>query len=157
MSENRASHAVVGSTDSVRYEPLILIEHHDGSMRELMHNLFKYWGFANVHLAGDHAETIAIAEARRCDLIVLDSVNPDGAGDETIARIKDAYADVGGLPIIVISTSTLASEDRFMAAGADAFIMGPFRIEDLWAVVHRLLHRNDNLEREQSRNVGLST
>lgn len=158
MSENRASQVVVvGSIDGAPHQPLILLEHHDGSMRELMQDLFNYWGFANLRLTGDHAETIAMAEAHHCDLIVLDSVNPDGTGDETITRIKETYAGVGGVPIIVISTSTSPAEDRFMAAGADAFITGPFRIDDLRAVVHRLLHRIGPQEREQSRNAGLRT
>lgn len=157
MSEIRTLHTRGESTRDRSVQPHILLEHHDSSMLELLQDLFNYWGFANLRLAPDHTEAIAFAEERHFDLIVLDSVNTNGTGDETTARLKGIYAALGGVPIIVISTLTLESDARYLAAGANAFITGPFRIDYLKSIVQRLLPCIGRPTREQNRNAGLRT
>ncbi len=86
------------------------------------------------------AETgMAIARADRPDLILMDIQLPGMNGLVATAFLKDDPA-TASIPVVAL-TSMAASGDPEMtkAAGCDAYIAKPYRLEDLCAAIDALL------------------
>jgi two-component system, chemotaxis family, chemotaxis protein CheY len=89
--------------------------------------------------AGNGFEALKTLPTRPFDLIITDINMPDINGLELIGYVKSSpsYKDI---PLIIVSTEK-SEEDkkRGMALGAAAYVVKPFRKEDLVAAVSRAL------------------
>ena len=81
-------------------------------------------------------EALILIENKNIDLILLDLMLPDIAGEEIIKKVKD-------IPIIVISAK-ISEEDRIvnLLNGANDYIIKPFNLNELLARVKVQLRLN---------------
>lgn len=92
-----------------------------------------------VELAADGKAGLESLRANRPDVIVLDLLMPYKSGFEVLREIKDA-PETNGIPVIILSSNS-REEDIVTAldAGADDFIIKPFRARELLARVRKVL------------------
>jgi CheY-like chemotaxis protein len=92
-------------------------------------------------LAADGREALAHVEKSAFDLLILDIHMPELDGFEVVETIRSRERGTGQhLPVVAL-TARSRSEDRdqCLAAGMDEFLTKPFRPDDLWAVIDRLM------------------
>ena len=94
--------------------------------------------------AGTGAEAIAIVEAERPALVLLDLQLPDMTGFEVLERTREHRPVV----IMVTGQADVSLAVRAMEAGAESFLTKPVELAHLGAVVDRAL------EKAQLRNLG---
>ncbi|MEJ2697396.1 MAG: response regulator transcription factor [Candidatus Sulfobium sp.] len=100
-----------------------------------------------VEVAADGVSGLAMAEADRFDLIILDLMLPGLDGVEICRRLRARQSYV---PILML-TSKSSEIDRVLGLemGADDYVTKPFSIVELIARVKALLRRVDLLAQEQ--------
>ncbi|MFT2707371.1 response regulator transcription factor [Clavibacter zhangzhiyongii] len=114
-----------------------LVIEDDGDIRQLLEVVLRQGGFA-VHSAGTAAEGVRLAEEVAPDVITLDVGLPDFDGFEAARRIRlvsDAY--------IVMLTAQGEEVDTLLGleAGADDYIVKPFRPRELRARISAMMRR----------------
>ncbi len=110
-----------------------LVIEDDGDIRQLLEVVLRQGGF-EVHSAGTATEGVRLAEEVSPDVITLDVGLPDFDGFEAARRIRlvsDAY--------IVMLTAQGEEVDTLLGleAGADDYIVKPFRPRELRARIRR--------------------
>lgn len=112
----------------------------DAGVRQLLRATLDAEGWAIVE-ASDGAAALALADATRPDLVVLDWRMPGLSGPEVLTRLKQRH------PAIRVILLTAASEPRYgsLAAvfGADAYLTKPFSPLRLLEVIEALLGQRD--------------
>ena len=117
--------------------PTILICEDEPSLRELMRiSLRSEYAFAE---AGGTAEAIAMVDAVRPDIVLLDVMMPGGSGLTVLEHVR-SNPELQNIPVVVISAFT-ADRDHLAArdAGATGFLKKPFDPEELESLVEQLL------------------
>jgi two-component system, sensor histidine kinase and response regulator len=97
-------------------------------------------GFS-VTVAGDGRQAVAAYEAQAFDLILMDVQMPEMNGFEATSKIRQLeLASNRHIPIIAM-TARAMKEDReqCLAAGMDAYVSKPFRIDELVEVIQSLV------------------
>ena len=118
--------------------PRILIVEDDEDVRALIAHKLRRAGH-EVSEAGDGLEGLEAARASAPDLVVLDWMMPKLTGVEVSAEIR---ADTSlTQPRILLLTAKSQDSDiaQALAAGADAYLIKPFRANDLLERVDALL------------------
>ena len=116
----------------------ILIVEDDDDVRALIAHKLRRAGH-EVSEAGDGLEGLEAARASEPDLVVLDWMMPKLTGVEVSAEIR---ADTSlTQPRILLLTAKSQDSDiaQALAAGADAYLIKPFRANDLLERVDALL------------------
>jgi CheY-like chemotaxis protein len=117
--------------------PTILICEDEPSLRELMRvSLRADYEFAE---AADANEAIALVDAVRPDLVLLDVMMPGGSGLTVLEHVR-SNPELKNTPVIVISAFA-AHRDHLAAhdAGANSFLKKPFDPDELESLVEELL------------------
>ncbi len=115
----------------------ILIVEDEKSIREALSMSLadKY----NLHIAADGKKALDIARDRTFDLALLDIRLPEVNGLEVLERIKDIDPSI---PVIMITAvKTIESAVKAMKLGACDYIIKPFDINDLQAVIRKALEK----------------
>ncbi|MDC3988719.1 ATP-binding protein [Polyangium jinanense] len=116
-------------------EPRVVVVVDDNeSNRAFVRDALEPLGF-EVLEAEDGTRALALIEARKPDLVILDLALPDLAGDEIARRLRrlPTLADV---PIVVSSASVdEAQQRRAKEAGCDEFLPKPVRLPALFEVL----------------------
>ena len=82
---------------------------------------------------------LIIAQAYNPDLILLDVMLPDLNGNEVVRRLKQ-NPTTENIPVIAVTALAKKEDrDRLLAAGCSGYISKPYMIEDLEAIVRRVL------------------
>jgi two-component system, cell cycle response regulator DivK len=116
----------------------ILVVDDQEDNRRILRDLLTASGFEVVE-AQTGEESVALAEARTPDLILMDIQLPDIDGYEATRRIK-AKPALRGTPLIVVTSYALSGDDaKAFAAGADAYVSKPFSPRALLAKVREFL------------------
>jgi CheY-like chemotaxis protein len=92
-----------------------------------------------VCIAGGGSQAVAVAQAERPDLIVLDLGLPDGDGYEVMSRLRQ-YGALEDTPIVVLSGREAAfNRQRVIQDGAHAFLQKPVENHRLIETIERAL------------------
>jgi DNA-binding response OmpR family regulator len=92
-----------------------------------------------VDVARGGLEALRRAQARSCELIILDLLLPDLDGRELCRRVRAAQI---ATPILMLTAlDTLEDKVRGLRIGADDYLAKPFAFEELLARVHALGRR----------------
>jgi PAS domain S-box-containing protein len=94
-----------------------------------------------IHIVGKGADVLPAMEAFRPDVMVLDLSLPDEDGRAVYERV----AAVSPLPVIFSSGHATESDiKRLVEPSRAAFLMKPYRSEELVAVIRRLVKKEDS-------------
>jgi len=115
----------------------IVVIDDEPSVQDVVRAYLEKDGFT-VHVAGNGAEGLALAEHVQPALIVLDLMLPDISGEEICAEIR-SRSDV---PILML-TAKAGEDDRVegLLSGADDYLVKPFSPRELVARVRAVLRR----------------
>ena len=96
-----------------------------------------YWPVA-IHDPRRIEQTI---EAERPSLILMDVVMPDRNGFQACRELKN-HAEYKRIPVVLVSSKNTDS-DKFWAQqqGADAYVVKPWKAEELLGTVQRFMQR----------------
>ena len=116
---------------------ILIIEDHEDN-RQIMNDTLSAAGFEMIEaVTGDAG--VAMAEAERPDLILMDIQLPGIDGYEATRQIK-AKPALRHIPIVVVTSYALSGDEvKAKAAGCDAYLAKPFRPRELLATVREFL------------------
>ena len=118
--------------------PLVLCADDDEDILSLVSLRLQRAGF-QVATAADGEEAVQVARARRPALAVLDVMMPKRTGYEVLAELRGDEA-LRGMKVILLSARVQEGDvARGMDAGADAYLVKPFKAQDLVSKVEELL------------------
>ena len=109
-------------------KPKILVVDDDEPILILMRSILKEFQFDSL-VAASGAEALAVANAQRPDLILLDKNMPGMSGEDLIVRLRQ-NAELRSVPILILSGEPMEAEE-IAALGADGAIQKPFDLPDL--------------------------
>jgi two-component system phosphate regulon response regulator PhoB len=116
----------------------ILIVDDEEPVRTILAQLMSDAGYETIE-AVNGVQALTLVDGERPDLIISDIMMPLLSGIELCHRLK-ARADTQLIPIILMSA---AGRKLGEETGADAFLLKPFDIDELEALVERLLRSRD--------------
>jgi len=115
---------------------LILVVEDSADMRQLMHDLLESMGHTVLE-AIDGLEGVKNAISQRPDLIIMDLMMPNAAGDTTM-RFMRGTPELAKIPILVVSAhADVANIAR--SVGADSWMAKPVSIEELTKRINSML------------------
>jgi two-component system cell cycle response regulator DivK len=118
---------------------ILCVEDNPQNMR-LVRKILKHEGY-EVLEAEDGATGLALSEAEKPDLILMDINLPDIDGLE-VTRLIKAQAALAHIPIIALTANAMyGDEERCLAAGCDGYIAKPVSKEKLLISVEGYLSR----------------
>jgi DNA-binding response OmpR family regulator len=118
--------------------PLVLCADDDEDILSLVSLRLQRAGF-QVATAADGEEAMEVARARRPALAVLDVMMPKRTGYEVLAELRGDEA-LREMKVILLSARVQEGDvARGMDAGADAYLVKPFKAQDLVSKVEELL------------------
>ncbi len=117
----------------------VLIVEDSKAIRSLIRIALEEAGEFFTEEAGNGFEALRKLPTRKFDLVITDINMPDINGLELIGFIK-ANAAYQSIPLIIVSTEkTEQDRKRGIALGAAAYIVKPFKKEELMAMVNEAL------------------
>jgi putative two-component system response regulator len=136
-------------TDPLRatWPATVLVADDDPAARQLLRRILEPAGY-EIREAATGKEALAMAEAERPDLLILDITMPDIDGVMICQRIKSDPTTHLTPVIHITGLTTREQRLRALAAGSDDFVGKPFDIEELLVRVRSLLrtkHLTDHL------------
>jgi two-component system cell cycle response regulator DivK len=118
----------------------ILVVEDTEDNRQILRDLFEGKDVELIE-AVDGAQGVAMAQAEKPDLILMDIQLPVLDGYEATRRIK-ADPELRHIPVIAVTSYALSGDEaKTKAAGCDAYIAKPFSPRLLLAKVKELLER----------------
>ena len=128
------------ATVSAEKRTLILIVDDEPSVRAMVNaSIYVHRNRYRVVEAGTAAEALAMAEAEKPRLILLDVGLPDHDGFWACRSLK-AAPSTAQIPVIMLTALSMAADrDQGMEAGADGYIVKPFSPRALIAELDRRL------------------
>lgn len=116
----------------------VLVADDDADILRLLSRRLGHRGY-RVLTARDGDEALAVALEQSPDAAVLDGVMPGREGHEVCAAMR-ADARTAHLPVILLTAKAADQDEReAIDAGADAYVVKPFRIQDLDQKLKELL------------------
>ena len=134
------AHTEPGSDLDPLYPHLILVAEDFPPNQEVIELQLRSLGY-EVHIANDGFEAIAMAKARRYDIILMDVRMPNMDGIEATRQIRrNEHPSLLQVPIIAVTAEVQPSErQRCFDAGMNDFISKPVRKEILVTTLQRWL------------------
>jgi two-component system OmpR family response regulator len=129
----------------------VLVIDDEERVRRLLRRALESSGYA-VDCAGDAAEGLASVRVNDYDLVVLDLMLPDRAGDELLVELLDERPE---LRVIVLSAvPEIGARVQVLDAGALDFMIKPFMIAELLARIRARLRDHHQHLTGRFRQVG---
>ena len=118
---------------------VLYIEDDPGNIRLVERLLLKRRPGTELHVATNGRDGITAAISERPALILLDNRLPDATGTEVLRQLTSTEA-TAAIPVVIVSgDSGQAIASELLAAGAAGFLVKPYDIHQLIAVIHRYL------------------
>ena len=94
-----------------------------------------------VVIACDGREAVAVLERESVDLVLMDIQMPEMDGFAATAAIREREQTTGRhVPIVALTAHAMKGDrERCLAAGMDAYVSKPLRVEELFAAIARLV------------------
>ena len=118
--------------------PVVLICDNEESLRALIRASLAPGGYELVE-ARDGDESLALAQERHPDLIVLDVMMPGRTGLEVLAELRKDEAFTHTPVIVLTARAQVTDRDAAETAGATRFVSKPFSPIDLASTVAEVL------------------
>jgi len=119
----------------------ILVVDDEANIQRVLQYSLKQAGY-DVIVAQDGREALRLWESESPDLILLDVSLPKLDGYQVAARIREAEAGSGHVPIIMLTAEKdVEQKVRGLRAGADDYLVKPFHQAELLARMRGLLNR----------------
>jgi DNA-binding response OmpR family regulator len=118
---------------SVRFNPVLVVED-DPAVRQALEWTLEAEGIP-VAAAATGRRAVELAASQRPGLVLLDMGLPDISGEAVAAAVRAAHSDV---PIFVLTADGRAAE-KAERVGAVGYLSKPFELDELIAVVKRLI------------------
>ncbi|MEZ4598511.1 MAG: response regulator [Syntrophotaleaceae bacterium] len=100
-----------------------------------------------IFLAASGEEALEVARNRKLDLVIMDLMMPGGMdGFETIERLRKDVGISDCSVLILTAKDQEAERRRAEEMMVDEFLTKPFKLEDLYSRVDRLLDRKNRFE-----------
>ena len=106
----------------------------------LMETMLKRFGYA-AEFAEDGKQAVAAQQARRFDVIFMDMQMPEMDGCTAARTIRQWERASQGrpVPIIALTANAMAGDrEKCLAAGMDAYLTKPLKLDDLRAALERV-------------------
>ncbi|MEW5683580.1 MAG: ATP-binding protein [Pseudomonadota bacterium] len=130
--------AAIDDEDEVRAARVLLVEDNDINAR-LATEVLRQLGLG-VERAVHGGEALAAVTARPFDVILMDVNMPVMDGLEASRRIRRLPGAAGRTPIVAMTANAMArDEDACRAAGMDAFVAKPFKLDQFVGVLSQVL------------------
>jgi DNA-binding response OmpR family regulator len=131
--------SVAAHPSATRRRRLVLHVSGDQGNRILLSRIAKRWEGLRLLVVDGARAGLALAAARRPDLLVVDAHLHDAGGEETVARLRQELRPQD-VPIIVLGDDPAPSaRARFVWAGAGAYVTTPLDIAEIDRTVSELL------------------
>jgi CheY-like chemotaxis protein len=115
---------------------ILYVEDNDDNIF-VVHRRLSRWGHM-VLIARDGREGVAMAQAERPDLIVMD-LNLPALDGWTATRILKSSPETSKIPILALTAHAMAGDrEKALAAGCDDFATKPIEFDDLRAKIDAL-------------------
>lgn len=129
-AENPAGEAASG--------PRILVADDDPDILRLLKRRLRHRGY-DVVTATDGSAALEVAISLRLDAVVLDWVMPGMEGDKVCEALRDRD-DTRDLPIVLLTAKAADADlEQGTAAGASAYLVKPFMIDELDRTLRELI------------------
>jgi signal transduction histidine kinase/CheY-like chemotaxis protein/ligand-binding sensor domain-containing protein/HPt (histidine-containing phosphotransfer) domain-containing protein len=118
----------------------LLVEDNPLNQKVAVHNLEALG--AEVAVAANGREGVALAREARFDVILMDGQMPGMDGIQAAQAIRRLEQQAGSprVPIVAMTAHALEGDrERFLAAGMDAFLVKPFERDELAAALAKVL------------------
>jgi two-component system cell cycle response regulator DivK len=117
---------------------LILIVEDNEKNLKLVRDVLQVKGYATIE-AGNAEDGIALASARRPDLVLMDIQLPGMNGIEAL-KVLRGNAATAGIPVIAVTASVMQQDRNLITeAGFDAYIGKPINLKEFLDTVRRVL------------------
>ena len=117
----------------------LLIADDDNAIRDLLRDFFEALGYTVV-TAADGKEALAVAQASRPDLVVLDVMMPWLDGFDVVRALRRE----GETPVILLTARTEENDKlKGLELGADDYVTKPFSFHEVEARVRAVLRRSN--------------
>ncbi|KAA5544762.1 response regulator [Adhaeribacter rhizoryzae] len=104
------------------------------------------WGFA-LDVAENGLQALELFNQNAYDLILMDMQMPEMDGFEAIDYIRKSKTAACKVPIIALTAHASQNEiQKCLQAGADAYVLKPFKSDNLLQEIAALLHRNPDFK-----------
>ncbi len=135
----KAAAATAASADA-RYN-LLYVEDNPANMR-LMRRIIASRPEWSLLSAGSAEEGLALAQAQRLDVVLLDIGLPGMDGFEALRHLR-GDPKTSDIPVIAVSADAMPHDvERGLTAGFDAYLAKPLELADFFRTVDRLLARH---------------
>ncbi|MGH7266212.1 MAG: response regulator [Candidatus Rokuibacteriota bacterium] len=115
-------------------KPSLLIIDNDESLVAFLAFFFEERGFT-VHTANDGVQGIDLALQRRPDVVISDMIMGQLHGFDVLERIR-AHRELDRTIVIIMSAKSYRSDiERARQMGAHAYVVKPFKSEELLEIV----------------------
>ncbi len=100
----------------------------------------------NILTAKDGEEALELISLHRFDLILLDIMMPGMSGMEVLAKIRSSKdSQIKNLPVVMVTAKSLIDDvDAALLAGANSYLVKPFRAAALKAKIQNIFEDQKN-------------
>lgn len=131
----------------------------DNEVNQLLaKSILQYWGFES-KVATNGYEVIDMLESEDFDVILMDIQMPEKSGIEAAEEIRKlADSKKKNIPIIALTANALKGEEnKYIEVGMDDYLTKPFKQNDLYDVISRVLSNNGLFGRKLNDSKNISS
>ena len=123
-------------------KPTILIVEDEVGPRNALQIILR--PFYNLHSVDNGHEALRVLQNHTIDLITLDVKLPDQSGLDVLKQVKSQHRDIE--VVIITGYGSLQSAMDATRFGAAAYLLKPFNVTELLAIIDRTLAKKQRLE-----------